>query len=90
MGVRGWWSSPKALMDEAEDCIGVFTRVVSRVMEAKAEFCHSIKPRFFLLDSSAEADYLNEDHQFLVSDVESALAEGKKVVVSLGHGRGRH
>ena len=59
-------------------------------MEAKAEFCHSIKPQFFLLDSSAEADYLNEDHLFAVSDVERALEcpEGKRVIISVS-GKGK-
>ena len=78
----------KSSNDRAEKCISVFTKVVSCVLEAKEEFCHSIKLQLLLLDSITEADYLNEDHQFLVSDVERALAERKEVAVSLGHGRG--
>ena len=36
-----------------------FTRLaISCVMEAKAEFCHSIKLGFFLLDSTNETDML--------------------------------
>ncbi len=80
----------KCCMDGLQDCIRVFTKVVSCVVEAKAEFCHSIKPQFFLLDSSAEADYMNEDHQFAVSDMERALEfpEGKRVIISVS-GRGK-
>ena len=55
----------KSEEDTAENCISVFNRVISCVMEAKAEFCHSVKPQFFLLDCTDEAvDYLNEDHQY--------------------------
>ena len=73
-----------------EDCTDVFTKVISCVMEAKAEFCHSIKPRFFLLDSCVEADYHSEDHQFAMSDVITALEYpgGKNLVLSLS-GRGK-
>lgn len=73
-----------------EDCTDVFTRVVSCVIEAKTEFCHSIKPSFFLLDSCIGADYLSEDHQFAMSDVTKALesSEGKNVILSVS-GRGK-
>ena len=42
------------------------------------------------IDSSAEADCLNEDHMFAVSDVEGALEcpEGKEVIISVS-GRGK-
>ena len=35
-----------------ENGISVFRRIISCVMEAKAEFCHSIRPHFFLSSSS--------------------------------------
>ena len=84
-GSKGVVVLSKSAMDRAENCIGIFSKVVSCVVEAKAEFCHSIKPQFFLLDSSAETDYLNEDHQFAVSDVERALKcpDVKHVVISV-------
>ena len=89
-GSKGVVVLSKSSMDGAEDCVGVFTKVVSCVMEAKAEFCHFIKPQFFLLDSSAEADYLNEDHQFALTNVERAFEcpEGKRVTISVS-GRGK-
>ena len=55
-------------------------------MEAKAEFCHSIKPQFFLLDCTDEAvDYLSEDHQFAISEVEESLthSEGNNWICSV-------
>ena len=80
----------KSILDRAQNCTIVFSRIITCVMEAKAEFCYSIKPRFFLLDcsdTSQEGNYLNEDNLFAMSDIESVLAcpekEGKEVIVSL-------
>ena len=80
----------KSILDRAQNCTIVFSRIITCVMEAKAEFCHSIKPRFFLLDcsdKSQEGNCLNEDNLFAMSDIESVLAcpekEGKEVIVSL-------
>ena len=44
-----------------EDCVVIFHRVISCVMEAKAEFCHSIKPQYFLPDSTDDANYLSDN-----------------------------
>ena len=76
----------KSEEDTAENCISVFNRVISCVMEAKIEFCHSIKPQFFLLDCTDDAaDYLSEDHQFAMSEVEEALthSEGNNWICSV-------
>ena len=75
----------KSDKDWSENCTTVFSRIISCVMEAKAEFCHSIKPQFFLLDCTNVDDYLSEDHQFAMSYVERVLAfpEGKKVIISM-------
>ena len=68
-----------------DDCLKIFNSIISCVMEAKAEFCHSVKPDFFLIDSTEAANYLNEDHLFAMSDVERVLGslEGKRSVVSV-------
>ena len=68
----------KSKEDMAENCVNVFNRIFSCVMEAKAEFCHAIRPDFFLLDSTTEADYLSEDHLFAMSDVEKALVHPER------------
>lgn len=61
--------------DEASgNCLTIFNDVIDCVMEAKEDFCHSTKPQFFLLDSTAEADYFNKPNMFAVHDVERALA----------------
>ena len=76
----------KSEEDMAENCINIFNRIISCVMEAKAEFCHSIKPQFFVLDCTDEViDYLSEDHQFAMSEVEKALThpEGKNWICSV-------
>ena len=57
-----------------QNCIDVFKRVVSCVMEAKEDFCHSFQPQFFLFDPSQFADYLNEDGLFAMSDVKNVLS----------------
>ena len=75
----------KCERDAVENCTTVFNDIVSCVMEAKAEFCHSVVPQLFLLDSTEEASYLCRDNLFSLGDVEKALIcpEGKKVVVSV-------
>ena len=69
----------------AENCIKVFNSIINCVMQAKAEFCHSIKPEFFLVDSAKASSYLEEDNLFAMSDVERVLnsLEGKAQVVSI-------
>ena len=64
-----------------ESCINIFRCIISCVMEAKAEFCHPIRPQFFLLDHTQSADYLNEDNLFSMSDVDRVLASCDKNVV---------
>ena len=68
-----------------DNCIHVFNNIIRCVMQAKAEFCHSISPRFFLLDSPATPACLDDDHLFAMSDVERVLtsSERKQWVVSV-------
>ena len=62
----------------------IMCSIVSCVMEAKTEFCHSIQPDFFLLDSTDEDKYLNEDNLFSMYFVERVLMspEGKEDVIN--------
>ena len=74
----------KSKESNIENCINVFSRIISCVMEARSEFCHSIRPRFFLLDPSQSANYLDEDNLFAISDVVRVLASrDKKIVLSI-------
>ena len=80
----------KSIKDRAMNCTIVFNRIISCVMEAKAEFCPSIKPSFFFLDcidECCEGNYLSEDNLFSISDIENILAypetERKEVVISM-------
>ena len=73
----------KSKEDLLENCVVVFNSIVSCVMEAKAEFCYSIRPQFFLLDLTTSADYLHKDNLFALCDVESVLNEGEEVVLSV-------
>ena len=69
--------------DAVENCISVFNSIVSCVMETMKEFCHSIRPQFFLLDSTQQDDYLSEDN-FIMSEVEKVLisSKGEEAVIS--------
>ena len=80
----------KADTDSIENCVSVFHRVISCVMEAKAEFCHSIRPQFFLLDSTSEAEFHNEDNLFAMNEVQEVLltTEGDEAVVVSVNGKG--
>ena len=73
----------RSTKDRAENCAAVFNDIVSCVMEAKAEFCHSVRLEFFLLDSTSEADYLSADNLFAMRDVERVLtsADGRAEVI---------
>ena len=73
----------KSEEDTIENCISVFNSVISCVMEAKAEFCHSNKLDFFLIDPTEDSNYLAEDNLFAMSAVERVLVEGKEVVHSV-------
>ena len=79
----------KSTKDRAENCTTVFNNIVSCVMEAKAEFCHSVRQEFFLLDSTSEADYLSADNLFAMRDVERVLtsAESKLQVIVSASGK---
>lgn len=66
--------SPK---EWAQECINIFHKITTCVMETKAEFCHSIKPRLFLLKCTEGTDYLSEDNMFAVSEIEKALQQGR-------------
>ena len=76
----------KSEENNPDNCISVFSRVISCVMEAKCEFCPSIKPQFFLLDCTHEDAFHSEDNMFSISEVEMALAHsisGKSRILSM-------
>ena len=63
----------KSEEESADNCISVFHRIIGCVMEAKAEFCCSIKPRFFLIDSADMKGSLSPDNLFDMAGVGRAL-----------------
>ena len=74
----------RSAKEDTENCVTVFCSIVNCVMETKAEFCHSIRPEFFLLDSNSKADYLVKDNHFAIIDVENVIkSSGKSVVISI-------
>ena len=79
----------RSTKDRAENCAAVFNDIVSCVMAAKAEFCHSVRLEFFLLDSTSEADYHSADNLFPMRRVERVLtsADGRAEVVVSATGK---
>ena len=73
----------RSTKDGTEDCAAVFNDIISCVMEAKAEFCHSVRLEFFLLDSTSEADYHSADNLFSMRDAERVLTSAdRRAIVS--------
>ena len=73
----------KSIKYHVQNCTDVFSRVISCVMEAKAEFCYSITPQSFLFDCTHEDGFLNEDYMFSTHEVERALAQSREIVISI-------
>ena len=63
----------KSSKEWEEDCVHVFGRIVNCVLETKSDFCHSIKPEFFLMGSTEGEEYLKEDNLFAMAEAEKAL-----------------
>ena len=78
--IKGVLVTVKTIRDArlVDNCIHVFNNIIRCVMQAKAEFCHSIRPKFFLLDSPATPACLNDDYLFAMSDVERVLMSPKR------------
>ena len=74
-GSKGVVVITRSTEEKIENCISVFRKIICCVMESKAEFCDPIRPDFFLLDSTEEADYLTEDNFFAMHEVEGALTD---------------
>ena len=74
-----------SIKSRAENCTSVFIRIISCVMEAKAEFCRPFKPHFFLLDCADLKSSLIPDNLYDMEDVERVLssAEGIEVILSI-------
>ena len=80
-GSKGVLIVTKTKADWQEICADIFRRITSCVMEAKAEFCQTIKLQYCLLDSTDEADLLNEDNLFAMEKVEFAFTHPEVNVI---------
>ena len=80
-GSKGVLIITKTKADWQEICADIFRRIISCVMEAKAEFCQTIKPQYCLLGSTDEADLLNEDNLFAMKKAEFALTHPEVNVI---------
>ena len=75
--------------EKAENCFSVIKQLIKCVMEAKAEFCHTVKPEFFLLNPTSEADYLNPDNLFAMNEVNEALVSATTEIIFSVEGKGQ-
>ena len=65
---------------QSRKALTVFNSIINCVMEAKAEFCHSIQLKCFLLD---KVGCLSEDNLFQIVDAERVLMEENEEIVSV-------
>jgi hypothetical protein len=63
--------------EHSKEALTTFNNIISCVMEAKAEFCHSIQLQCYLLDKTGG------ENLFTIENVERVLEKGKKKVVSI-------
>ena len=82
-GSKGVTLLIRSMNSRQEECVDIFHHILMCVMEAQAEFCHSIRPQFLLLDSTNEADYLNEDNLFSMNDIQQAFTHAYCVIPSV-------
>ena len=63
----------------------IMCKIISCVMEAKAEFCPSITPDFFLLDSTDTIECFSDGELFSMRSIEKVLMspEGKEVCLNV-------
>ncbi len=82
---RGVVVTTKSDDSTKDNCIHIFKQIIRCVMEVKNEFCPSLNPRYYLLDSTDPDDYLSRDNLFDMKSVENILTspQTKKVVVSV-------
>ena len=88
-GNRGVVIRVNSESDRAEICATVAKGLVQCILKAKAEFCHTVSPQFFLLNSTNEADYLNPDNLFAMSEVKLALTSKGIDVILSAEGKGK-
>ena len=65
---------------QSKKALTVFNSIINCVMEAKAEFCHSIQLKCFLLD---KVGCLSEDNLFQIEDAERILMEQNEEIISV-------
>ena len=89
-GSKGVVIITKSEEDLAENCANVFNKIFSCVMDPRKSFVMpSDLISFSLTPQMSLHDYLNEDHLFALSDVETALAhpEGNTWILSVSRNR---
>ena len=74
--------------DTETHCCSIFSAIVQKVLEAKAEFCHSVTLRSYLIDpdelSQTQLSSLDISklHKYAMSDVKRVLIEDKPSIRS--------
>ncbi len=81
---RGVVVTTKSDDSSKDNCIHIFKQIIRCVLEVKDEFCPSLDPCYYLLDSTDPDDYLSRDNLFDMRRVQNILTspQNKKVVIS--------
>ena len=83
-----WWLFVGVTKTMKCHCCSIFSAIVQKVLEAKAEFCHSVTLRSYLIDpdelSQTQLSSLDisQLHKYAMSDVKRVLIEDKPSVRS--------
>ena len=83
-----WWLFVGVTKTMKVHCCSIFSAIVQKVLEAKAEFCHSVTLRSYLIDpdelSKTQLSSLDTSklHKYAMSDVKRVLIEDKPSVRS--------
>lgn len=65
------------------ECTKVLFRIVSKILEAKSEFCRTNVLKQYFLNSGDSSSYSDENKLFFVDEVERVMREGKSAAVSI-------
>ena len=61
----------------------ILSKIISKTLQAKAEFCSTVSLYHFLLKSDDISSFKNEDNLFDITEIERVIKKGKKKAVSV-------
>ena len=68
---------------DSNEWANILSEIISKILQAKADFCSIVSLHHFLLKSDDISSFMNEDKLFEITAIESVIKEGKKKVASV-------